>query len=88
MGYVTYITAEKQDFYLYLMRQTYYAGNFSKQGWMGIDDKSLISSPGIMGDLTEQQIKDFAKLFCKEKYWATNILTLNELTLLDYTIAF
>jgi hypothetical protein len=35
---------------------------------MGIDDKSLISSPGIMGDLTEQQIKDFAKLFCKEKY--------------------
>jgi hypothetical protein len=27
-----------------------------------------ISSAGIMGDLNEQQIKDFAKLFCKERY--------------------
>jgi hypothetical protein len=28
----------------------------------------LISSAGIMEDLTEQQIKEFAKLFCKERY--------------------
>lgn len=28
----------------------------------------LVSSAGILGDLTDQQIKDFAKIICKERF--------------------
>ena len=42
--------------------------NIKNQGQCIQTLPQLISSAGIMGDLTEQQIKDFAKLFCKERY--------------------
>ena len=42
--------------------------NIKNQGQCIQTLPQLISSAGIMGDLNEQQIKDFAKLFCKEKY--------------------
>jgi hypothetical protein len=42
--------------------------NIKNQGQCMQTLPQLISSAGIMEDLTEQQIKDFAKLFCKERY--------------------
>jgi hypothetical protein len=42
--------------------------NIKNQGQCIQTVPQLISSAGILGDLTEQQIKDFAKIVCKDRF--------------------